>query len=259
MATRVALAAEHFVDHRVDASGESLRRRHDAPARERHVLPGPGLAFLIAVEAVDLRRQRTGTARRPQPHIDLIEHAVIGLHGQRADQALGQPGEILRAVERPLAVGIRIVLVEIVDHDQVEIGARGHLPGAEPAEREDRGLLAADAAVCGGEILFHFAVHRADEHVGKACKNLAGLLGRHRAGQDARADQEHVLLAEQADGVEHVFVALASRPAGAQARLRAAFRRAARRRNSARSADRSNAGSAPEYRRSAARRRGSAR
>ena len=129
------------------------------------------------------------------------------MHGERADQALGQPGEILRAVERPLAVGIRIVLVEIVDHDEVEIGARGHFPGAEPAEREDRGLLAADAAVCGGEILLHFAVHRADENIGEAGKNLAGLLGRHRAGKNPRADQEHVLLAEQADGIEHVFVA----------------------------------------------------
>ncbi len=105
--------------------------------------------------------------------------------------------------------------LEIVDHDQVEVGARRHLPGAEPAEREDRGLLAADAAVCGGEILLHLAVHRADEHVGKPRKNLAGLLGRHRARQDARADQEHVLLAEQADGVEHVFVALGlDQPAG---------------------------------------------
>jgi len=170
------------------------------------VLPGPGLAFLVAFKAADLRRQRTGTARRPQPHIDLIERAVIGVHGQRADQALGQPGEILRAVERPLAVGIRFVLVEIVDHDQIEVGARGHFPGAEPAERKDRGFLAADAAVCGGEILFHFAVHRADEHIGKACKNLAGLLGRHRAGKNPRADQEHVFLAEQSDGVEHVFV-----------------------------------------------------
>ena len=177
--TRVALAAEDFVDHRVDAGGESLRRRHDARARERHVLPGPGLAFLVAFKAADLRRQRTGTARRPQPHIDLIERAVIGVHGQRADQALRQPGEILRAVERPLAVGIRIVVVEIVNHDQIEVGARGHFPGAEPTEREDRGLLAADAAVCGGEILFHFAVHRANEHIGKSRKNLAGLLRRH--------------------------------------------------------------------------------
>jgi hypothetical protein len=33
------------------------------------------------------------------------------------------------------------------------------------------------------------------------------LLGGNRSGQDARTDQEHVFLAEPADGVEHFLVA----------------------------------------------------
>ena len=128
---------------RLDPRRETRRRRDHARARQRHVLPGPGLALLIAGKAVDLRRQRAGTARRPQPHVDLVEHAVIGLRRQRADQPLGEAGEILRAVERPLAVRIRMLVVEIVDHDEIEVGGRGHLAAAEPAQRQDRGLAAA--------------------------------------------------------------------------------------------------------------------
>ena len=114
--------------------------RHDARAGQRHVLPGPCLAFLVTDEAVDLRRQRAGAAGRPQAACRPVEHAVVGLHRQRADQALGEPRKILRAVERTLAVGIRMLGVEIVDDDEVEIGTRRHLPRAEPAERHDRGL-----------------------------------------------------------------------------------------------------------------------
>ena len=41
------------------------------------------------------------------------------------------------------------------------------------------------------------AVHRARPRFGEAGEGFAGLLRRHRAGQDARADQEHLLLAER--------------------------------------------------------------
>ena len=78
-------------------------------ARQRHVLPGPGLVLLIAREAVDLGGERPGAARGPQPHVDLVEHAVVGLRGERADQPLRQPREILAAVERARAVGLRVL------------------------------------------------------------------------------------------------------------------------------------------------------
>ena len=97
--------------------------------------------------------------------------------------------------------------VEIVDHDEIEIGACGHFPGAEPAERDDRAFAAADAAVRGDEIVFHFFVDGAQQHVGKPRKSLARLLRGNRPGENARADQEHMLLAEQTDGVEHGLVA----------------------------------------------------
>ena len=100
-----------------------------------------------------------------------------------------------------------MLLVEIVDHDEIEIGARRHFPGAEPAERDDRALAVADAAVRGDEIIFHLSVNGAQQNVGKPRESLAGLFRGHRAGKDPRADQEHVLLAEQPDGVEHGLVA----------------------------------------------------
>ena len=100
-----------------------------------------------------------------------------------------------------------MLLVEIVDHDEIEIGTRRHFPGAEPAEREDRGLVAADAAMRRRKIRLRPFVHGAQQHIGKPGENLARLLGRHRARQNPRADQKHMLLAEQPDGIEHVLIA----------------------------------------------------
>ena len=43
--------------------------------------------------------------------------------------------------------------IEVVDHDQVEIGGRRHLAAAELAERKDRDLLPRDAAMASREIV----------------------------------------------------------------------------------------------------------
>ena len=99
-----------------------------------------------------------------------------------------------------------MLVVEIVDHDQVEIGGRRHLAAAELAEREDRDLLPGDAAVQLDELVLDRAMQRADQHVGEPRERLAGLLRRHGAGEDARADQEHLLLREDADAVEEILV-----------------------------------------------------
>ena len=66
--------------------------------------------------------------------------------------------------------------------------------------------MAADTTVDAGKIGFDAGMHRADQHVGQRRKRVASLLRRQRAGKNAGADQEHMLLAEQADCVEHVFV-----------------------------------------------------
>ena len=96
--------------------------------------------------------------------------------------------------------------IEVVDHDQVEVGGRRHLAPAELAEREDRHLLPGDAAVQAGELLLDGAVQRADQHIREPREGLARLLRRHGARQDARADQEHVLLREDANAIEKVLV-----------------------------------------------------
>ena len=59
----------------------------------------------------------------------------------------------------------------------------------------------------GNEVIRHAGAERANEDIGEPREHLARLLGGNRSGQDTRPDQEHVLLAEQADRVEHFLVA----------------------------------------------------
>src|SRR5207253_7135485 len=127
--------AENVADNRLDARREGWSARDDAGARQREMLPSPGFVLLIALERADHRGHRTGTPGGAQPHVDMIERTVVRLCGQRADEALRHAREILSAVERPLSVGLRMVLVEIIDDDEIEIGGGGHLAAAELAER----------------------------------------------------------------------------------------------------------------------------
>src|SRR5262245_16770244 len=98
--------------------------------------------------------------------------------------------------------------IEIVDDDKVEIRGRGHLASAELAEREQHDLLPADTTMRLRKQVLDMAAQRADHDIGKAGERLCGLLRRHSPGQDAGADQEHMLLAEQAQAVEMIFVRL---------------------------------------------------
>ena len=56
-------------------------------------------------------------------------------------------------------------------------------------------------------------MHGVDDALGDVGKGDAGLLGGHRAGEDARADQEQALLAEQPQAVEKVLVGIGVLPA----------------------------------------------
>ena len=62
-------------------------------------------------------------------------------------------------------------------------------------------------------------VQRAHDRVGEAREGLPGLLRGHRAGQDARADQEYLLLAEQADAVEEILMGAGLRQRNRKGRL----------------------------------------
>ena len=59
-----------------------------------------------------------------------------------------------------------------------------------------------------GELVGDEAVHGVDDALGDVGKGDAGLLRRHGAGEDARADQEQALLAEQPQPVEEVLVGI---------------------------------------------------
>jgi hypothetical protein len=131
---------------------------------------------------------------------------VIGLRGERADQALHQACEILPAVQHVRPARIRLLAVEVIDNDQVQIGGRGHLAAAELAERQDGGLVPPHLAVQAHETLFDRAVEGANEQIRQAGEGLAGLLRRHRPGQDPGSDQEHVLLGEDAVAVEEILL-----------------------------------------------------
>jgi len=140
------------------------------------MLPGPGVVLLISGKTVDLGRERAGASGGTKPHIDLIEQAVIGLRGERADQALRQPRKILRAVEPPRADRFRTVGIEVVDDDEIEIRTRRYLAPAKLPERQDRGLLPCDAAVQLREMLLDRAVEAANERIRQPGESLARLL-----------------------------------------------------------------------------------
>ena len=179
---------------------------------QRHICsPGPGFTLLIADEAVYMRGP-DGPERpdgRAMPHIDYVQHAVIGPPQRGAfGQALRQP----RRSPGPPYNGrapseFRILGLEIVDDDEIEIRTRRHPARAEPAERKDRGLLAADTTVDAGKIGFDAGACTARGSTRRPTSQTRRLLAPPTASRkECGRVQEHMLLAEQADCVEHVFV-----------------------------------------------------
>ncbi len=133
---------------------------------------------------------------------------MVRARGERADQPLGQTRKIMSALQRPRAVAVGIFMVEVVDEDQVEIGRRGHLAAAEPSHADDGGFLILDPAVLTRELIGDEAVDRADDAFGHVGKGDPGRLRRHRAGENARADQEQALLPEQPQAVEKLLIGI---------------------------------------------------
>ena len=64
----------------------------------------------------------TGAPGGAQTHIDFVENAVVGACRERTDQALGEAGKILCAMQRARPVRIRMLRVKIIEQDEVEIG-----------------------------------------------------------------------------------------------------------------------------------------
>src|SRR5262249_38599878 len=110
------------------------------------------------------------------------------------------------AIEAARTPRFRMLGIEVIDDDEVEIRARRHLVPAELPQREDRGLLPCDAAMQVREMLFDRAVKRANERIRQPGEGLARLLRRHGSRENARPDQEHLLLREDAEANEEVLI-----------------------------------------------------
>ena len=112
-------------------------------------------------------------AGRPQPEVELVEHALGGRRRDRRDQPLRQPREIVRWRERLFPVGLLGVGVVIIEQDQVDVGAGGQLAAAELAKAQDRHPGARHAAMAPGEFGAHRVERRGDRQVGEIGKGLA--------------------------------------------------------------------------------------
>src|SRR5205807_9463322 len=106
------------------------------------------------------------------------------------------------------AIRMRTPRIEVVDDDKIEVRTRGHLPRPKAAESKHRTLPTAHTAMGRGEIGCHPSTHLTEQNVGETRKCLARLLGRQRSGNDARADEEHMFLAKQPNGIKHRFEAV---------------------------------------------------
>jgi hypothetical protein len=151
---------------------------------------------LTSLATLAASRRRVSTSR------------MIGPRRKCADQPLGKAVEILRPLQGTRTVRVRVIGIEIIEQDQIEIGRGGHLAAAEPAHREDRGLLSPDPAMLDGKLIRHQATHGMDNALGDVGEGDARLLGGDRAGQDPRANQEQAFLAEQSQSIEELLVGI---------------------------------------------------
>src|SRR5262249_60753464 len=73
----ITVTVKRLLDDLLDAAGEGGRRRDNSRTRQRHMLPSPGFLFVIVLEGLERRRDRSGSPRRSQPHVDLVETAIL--------------------------------------------------------------------------------------------------------------------------------------------------------------------------------------
>ena len=154
----------HVVAQRVAAHGEAqdvaaqrleaLAQRgiagHGARAQQRLVLPGPRLAALVVVEAVEALHQQAALAARPQAHVHLVEAAGGRVHGQHVHQPLHQPQEE-HLVVHDLRPGRALHLAgRVVQEHEVEVGAVAELDAAELAVGDRRPCPASRSCASSG-------------------------------------------------------------------------------------------------------------
>ncbi len=177
----------------------------DAGAGQGQVLPDPGALGLVAPEGRVGDRDRPLPPRRAQPHVHLVEPALGGGRRQGGDQRLGEARVIGRGGERLPAVRA-LDSLGVVDGDEVEVGARGHLVAAELAHADHHHAAAGRRAVAPGELLDDLRVEHGQRRLGDGGEGAARLGGVAHAPQHLHAGAEGLLVHPPAHGVEDALV-----------------------------------------------------
>ena len=93
----------------------------NASAGERHVFPQIGLSLLIIYESFELRCNGAFAALWSQAQVHLVEQATTCRHCERGDKALGETRIIDHDIKAAGAGALAEILVEIIDHHEIEV------------------------------------------------------------------------------------------------------------------------------------------
>ena len=145
--------------------------RHQPRPRQRHMLPGPAFAWrdnrrrisklTAAGPLLPLGRSRMSTS---------YKRARRGGRGERRDQPLRQPRKIKRGRQFLFAIRTLHALRHVIDEHQIEIGAGGHFPSAQLAQRDHGEFGARHAPGAYGKLGFHHGEKPRDHAFGDAGK-----------------------------------------------------------------------------------------
>ena len=204
----IARPAERGPDDVRQPLDQARRSVDHARARQRHVLPGPGRLRMVALEALERIGERPGAAGRAQPHVDLVERALVGEGGERRHDLGAEPRVVLGRRQRLRAVRRLEAGRDVVDEDQVEVGGGRHLAAAELAHAQHRQALAAEAAMRLGEALLDPIAQRGDRGGGDVGVGEARLGRPHDRLELLHADLEAPVVGPAPRQVEDVLLVI---------------------------------------------------
>ena len=104
------------------------------------MFPGPSFVELVLLEGIDPGHEKAALAVGPQAHIDLVQPPCRRVHREKMDDALPQPQEEHRIVDRARAVGLLKLAGRVVQKDEIEVRSVPKLQAAELAVTRHRHL-----------------------------------------------------------------------------------------------------------------------
>ena len=121
-----------------------------AGTRQRHMLPRPGVFFLIACKTVDADGGRPLFSLRPQAGIDLVKRPGGGRHVKRGAHPLGEPVEIEGDAKRAGPVGLAIQIA-VEQKNQVQVRRMGQNPATQAAQTQNHQIMIGYVAMNAGK------------------------------------------------------------------------------------------------------------